>query len=102
MIRHKHFALNVGYDISTDLPFGFTLALGHRCSEHGSRYRFIISFHFDWPKFVWRDDAWMLNEPGTLKGLPLRRPGIASSAWTGRRYSLYALSWPRSFYWVWL
>ena len=101
MFRSKHFALVLGYDISTDLPFGFTLALGRRERriERGcSLYRFMVSFHFDWPKAVWRDEVWRLSEPDTVKGLPIPRAGVASSGWTGRRFSLYALSWPRCFY----
>ncbi len=103
MIRRKHWALSLGYDIATDCPYGVTLCLGHREKHVGSfgpQYRFVVSFSFDWPKLSWKHETWALNEPGYIKGMPVARRGTRSSAWTGREYQVWSVSWYRNFYWA--
>jgi hypothetical protein len=101
IIRRKHWALQTGYDIKTDLPYGFTLCFGERnTAKQGEyRYRLVIVAHWDWPRFEWSSDTWMLNEPNTVRGLPIRRQGVRSSTWTGREYALARIAWPRCFFW---
>lgn len=99
-ILRRHFALQLGYDISTDCWHGITLALGARDGT-GSRYRLILSFSFDWPQIVWRDEVWVINEPGYIRGLPVARRGVRSSAWTGRQQHVAAIVWNRYFSWAW-
>lgn len=96
----KHFALNIGYDISSDLPYGFTLALGHRDGQPGEcRYRLVISCHFDKLRIIYRDTDWVVSdEEGYIKGMPVRRQGIAASAWTGRRFTVRSIDWPKCGY----
>ena len=60
-------------------------------------YRLLVEWHFDWPRFVWAEEAWVLGEPGYVKGLPVPRQGMSSSAWTGRKRWLRAWSWPHKF-----
>lgn len=103
MIRLKHFALSIGYDIGTDCPYGFTLALGRRAGRKPGEpiWKFIVECHWDLPKLVWRWEEFAINEPGYVQGLPVPRLGIRSSAWTGREFSLYGIQWYRGFYWSW-
>jgi hypothetical protein len=103
IVRRKHWALSLGYDIATDNPFGFTLCLGHRektVGGFGPQYRFVVAFSFDWPRLTWIGETWRLNEPGCVRGLPIARAGMRSSAWTGREYQVGSVSWDRSFYWA--
>jgi hypothetical protein len=99
VIRTKHFAFDWGYDISTDLLYGFTLALWRRVPrfKRDYVYRLVWRVSFEWPRLVWRDADWMLDEEGYVKGLPLARPGYPAHAWTGRRYTLHSISWPHNF-----
>lgn len=99
-ILRRHFALQVGYDVSTGCRYGVTLGLGARDGK-GSRYRLILSFSFDWPQIVWRDEVWVINEPGYIRGLPVARRGVPSSIWTGRRYSVAEWMWPRHWGAIW-
>lgn len=102
----KYMALHIGYDIQTDLPMGITVAFGHRKNIApdgvylgGPRYRFVASFHFDRPMVTYRDSDWVVgDEEGYVRGMPVRRPGIPASAWTGRRYTVREVSWPRCGY----
>lgn len=107
MIRTRHFALQAGYNGIHDTRHGFVLGLGERqrstravprdCSP---RYRFIVTVAWDWPQPIWADENWALNAPGYVRGLPIWRDGIASSTWTGRKYTLFGWRWSRSFSWV--
>jgi hypothetical protein len=106
ILRTKHFGLQTGYAIAYDLSYGITLGLGRRESKNqpknqwGVVYRLIISIAWNWlPTVVYRDEDWMLNEPGYVKGIALRRPGIRSSAWTGRSRTLAHWHWPHAFSW---
>lgn len=108
MIRTKHFALSWGYNVGTDTRYGLTIALGNRpktdpfvpgncekASSYGPRYRVVLSLWFDWPQFRWLDETWAFNEPGYIKGMPVPRRGIRSSAWTGRGLMLAGVDWQR-------
>jgi hypothetical protein len=99
--RTKHLAASWGYDINTDCPFGLRVALGHRKADAGSSmlYRLIVHLYFDWPKLVWAHEAWAVNEPGYLQGMPVARQGVRSSAWTGREWHLYGWDWYRGWSW---
>ena len=101
MIRTKYFALSWGYQINSDCPFGFTVALGHRAvTESGSpRYRFIFGVYWDYPKILWAHQDWAINEPGDLRGMPLPRRGIPSSLWTGNEYRIAGFGWYRGWHW---
>lgn len=52
-----------GYDIISDLPHGFTLHVFDRT----------FNFHFDWPKPVWFDRSWAVNEKGYVRAMPVWR-----------------------------
>lgn len=93
LLKRKNWALQIGYDLGTDLPFGFKLFLGARNAEYRGEpvYRLCLQIAFDWPKVVWRDNWWAINEEGMLKGLPIARQSIG----TGRRYSIRMIVWPR-------
>ena len=52
-----------GYDIVSDLPHGFTLHLFGRT----------FNFHWDWPKPVWFNRSWAVNEKGYMQGMPIMR-----------------------------
>lgn len=95
MIVRKHFALQTGYHAGTDTRYGITLALGYRIGK--PRYRFVASLVWDLPKFVYASEDWALNEPGYVRGLPIGRQGVRSSAWTGRSMHLVGWSW----FWRW-
>jgi hypothetical protein len=100
IIRRKHWALQTGYDVSTDCPFGFTLCLGQRIKtkyQSGPVYRLVIGLSFDWPKLLWAEEAWAMNERGYIRGMPVARQGIRSSAWTGRARHLAGITWYRNF-----
>ena len=56
-------ALQTGYDIIADLPHGFNLLVG----------RLLVSFHWDWPRPVWHNRNWALNEAGYIQGMPVYR-----------------------------
>ena len=70
MIRAKYFAINWGYHIGSDCPFGLTIALGHR-EGLGSRYRAIFDCYWDWPKFHWVNENWAMNEQAMSGVCPL-------------------------------
>ena len=94
MIRAKYFAINWGYHIGSDCPFGLTIALGHR-EGLGSRYRAIFDCYWDWPKFHWVNENWAMNEAGYVRGMPIGRRGVRSSLWTGRDWSMRFAGWYR-------
>ena len=101
IIRRKHWAVQTGYDIVTDLSYGFKLCLGcgdgqsyyHLGSEARRVYRWFIDCHWDWPLIEWADKYWHVSEPGMVKGLPIRRQQTRLMAMAGPRY------WPRRVYW---
>lgn len=97
-IRTRRFALQTGYNAVHDTLHGFVLALGerHHGGNCGPRYRFIVTFAWDWPYALWADENWTLNAPGYVRGLPIWRYGVASSAWTGRSYARSGWRWVRS------
>ncbi len=108
MIRTKHFALQWGYAFWCDMEAGFTLCLfARRYTDAGpykaSRYKLTVEVGWNWrPTIVWREEAWRINEPGTIRGMPLARPGVASSAWTGRARSVERVYWDRASRWGWI
>lgn len=103
MYRGKHVFLQTGYHIGSDCRYGLTVGLGHRDltpeNQYGPRYRLIISFVFDRPVAWWRQEAYAINEPGYVKGIPVGRLGIPSSTWTGRDQFLGGWYWPHFFAW---
>ena len=94
--QRKHWALQIGYHAGTDTRYGITLGIGRRISPLPGecRYRLFFAATFDRPKPIWSSDFWRLNEPGCVRGLPIARQGIASSAWTGRDMHLAGWHWP--------
>ncbi len=95
-VRTRWVGIRTGYDIGTDLPYGFTLALGTKRPQGVSsniRFRWFIKFHYDWPKVVWADRYWRVNESGTLKGVPVPREQTRLMAMVGLRY------WPKTMIW---
>lgn len=95
LIRRRSWALMIGYDIGTDLPYGLVLGIGER--PQGRGYRFIVNWHFGLPTAVYALEEWALNETGYLRGLPIARAGIKSSAWTGRDRWIVSWRWPHHF-----
>jgi hypothetical protein len=99
--RTKHLAVSWGYDIETDSPFSFRMALGHRDCEPDTiihrpiRYRLLFGFWFDWPKLIWAHETWAVDEPGYLRGMPVRRPRPLRRLWPGQKWHLRGLSWCR-------
>ncbi len=96
-VRTRWFALRTGYeivtyDIATDLPYGFSLYLGK-----ASPYRWLVDCHFDWPRVIWADRYWRADEPGVLRGVPVRREQTRLMAMAGLRYWPRAMVWPRYF-----
>lgn len=102
--RSKFLAVSWGYFISADCPFSFCVALGPRPTPPDmpnivwSKYRVTFGAYWDWPKFMWLDERWVLNEAGYVHGMPVARQGVASSAWTGRRYHLRYAGWYRGWW----
>ena len=76
--------LYTGYDIIADLPHGFNLLLG----------RLIVSFHFDWPRPVWYNKFYALNEHGYVQGMPVRRA-------KPKRWRLRGIQFPMKYRVVW-
>ncbi len=91
-VRTRCFALQTGYDIGTDLPYGFSLYLGK-----APTYHWVIEFHCDWPKVIWADRYWRVDECGTLKGVPVPREQTRLMAMAGLRYWPQRVYWPRQF-----
>jgi hypothetical protein len=99
-IVRKQWAFQTGYDIGTDLPFGFQLYLGRRTkSKLGEpAYHAQIFAQWDWPRLKWRSATWAVDEPGQLRGMPVMRQGGFPKrwkAWTGYEHVLSGVSWPR-------
>jgi hypothetical protein len=105
-IVRKRWAFQTGYDIGTDLPFGFQLYLFPRAeSKPGERaYRVTLFAQWDWPKFVWRSATWAVNEENMVRGMPVRRPEPLCQwrPWKtvdADRYYWTSATWPRCFFW---
>lgn len=100
-VRTKHFAVSWGYDLPTDSWFGLRVYLGYRKPEpQCPHYRFAFRFYFDWPKLTWAHETWAVDEAGYLRGLPVMRQGVRSSAWTGREWHLRGVEWYRGWSWI--
>jgi hypothetical protein len=95
----RHLAVSVGYNIMYDLPYGFAFALGERVrkNEYSQRYRFLLIVSWSKPRWSWEQESWDLNAPGYVRGLPIAREGVRSSAWTGRTVWRRRLVWGRHF-----
>ncbi len=91
-VRTQWLVLRIGYDIHTDLPYGVSLCLG---KASGSRW--LIYFHYDWPKVIWADKYWRVDESGVLKGVPVPRAQIRLMDMVGLRYWPKTMFWPRCF-----
>ncbi len=91
-VRTRWFAIRTGYDIVTDLPYGFSLCLGK-----ANPYRWLIEYHYEWPKVVWADRYWRVDENGTLKGVPVPREQTRLMVMAGLRYWPRAMIWRRCF-----
>lgn len=95
MIRTRHFAFQTGYQMEFDLEAGFTLALFARTGA-GPRYRLIVTVGWNWrPTITYRDNVWSLNEPGHVRGLPIRRH-TAPCGWRGNKVSFKSIRWERA------
>lgn len=74
-----------GYDIGCDLHHGFTLKVG----------KLLIASHWDWPRIIWYNRSWAVNEHGYVQGMPImrRKPKL----WPIRK-----IYWERKFEVHWL
>ncbi len=77
--------LQTGYNIVADLPHGFVFLLGG----------LLISLHFDWPRPVWYNRDWALNERGYIQGMPVHRA-------KPKRWLLRGMKFPFKFRMRWL
>jgi len=95
--RTKHLALSWGYAIQTDAPFSLCLMLGrrNRIKTGDHIYRLNFSIWWDWPKLIWAHEAWAVNEPGYLRGMPVRRPRPLRRLWPGQKWHLRGVGWYR-------
>lgn len=96
--RTKHLAASWGYDIVSDCRFSLRVGIEqrHRDGEPGYiLYRLFFGFYCDWPKLAWAHEAWAVDEPGYLRGMPVARQGVKSSTWTGREWHLLGIQWCR-------
>jgi hypothetical protein len=94
--RTKHLAASWGYDALTDSAFSFRMAAVHRQAAQGEfKYRLVFGFWFDWPKLIWAHETWAVDEPGYLRGMPVRRPQPLRRLWPGQKWHLRGLSWCR-------
>ncbi len=102
IIRRPSFSVGWGYHIGTDSPFSFSLCLGRRDPKFRRDlcYKLVVGFAFDWPKLIWHNSDWAVNELGYVRGLPVYRRGYPAYAWTGRRWTIYHVSWSRYFWWI--
>jgi hypothetical protein len=97
IIRTKHFAMQLGYQPTTDLPYGLTIGFWAIKGRLPGSLQWHYVFHVSWsrPMAQWNSEDWMVNEPGQLRGFPIQRQGIKSSAWTGRKWSMGKVTWQR-------
>lgn len=98
IFRSRHFSISIGYQIETD-AWGITLGLGERigAGRYECKHRLVVSASWLWPHIRWAHEKWAIDEKGYIRGHPVHRPGIASSAWTGRKFRVYSWEWFRQF-----
>jgi hypothetical protein len=101
LIKRKWFALSTGYHFNYDCHHGFTLALWPRWRmdtipdwQHQCRYRLVCGFCFNFPRLIWYNKHWALNEPGYIQGQPILRA-------KPKKWRLRGIQWDRNYWWHW-